>query len=81
MTDWEEIAERLAKQLAVLPFEGPSFGSNSRWPVVSATQHQRAAIVVAGPREGFGIPSPADLIYDAWNDKADNEPLTYPCPT
>lgn len=48
------------------------------WPVVSSIYRQLAAMVVIGLRDGLGVRSPADLVYEAWNDRAGNAPMDLP---
>ncbi len=138
MTDWDQLAERLAEQLAVLPAgaivkivaTGPPYRfaqfaqssasleaeligdeyldptdrptADSReaiidsgwqapdpdhvgnwwievpWPVASAIYRQLATMVITGLRDGLAVEQPADLRYEAWNEKAANEPMDLP---
>ncbi|WP_405164543.1 hypothetical protein OG203_05350 [Nocardia sp. NBC_01499] len=48
------------------------------WPISSAVRHQLAAMVITGLRDGFDIPDPASLVYDAWNSNDGNKSLILP---
>lgn len=48
------------------------------WPSASADYRHVAEMVVTGFRDGFGLPGPTGLSYEAWNERAGNRPLTLP---
>ncbi|WP_051022276.1 DUF6301 family protein [Nocardia pneumoniae] len=48
------------------------------WPNPASINHQLAAMVVAGLRDGFRIPSPNALSYDAWKAGYDNRSRELP---
>ncbi|WP_411157370.1 hypothetical protein [Nocardia terpenica] len=45
---------------------------------MSSIYRQLAAMVITGLRDGLGVRSPADLVYEAWNDRAGNAPMDLP---
>jgi hypothetical protein len=48
------------------------------WPLTTSIYHYIATMSVTGLRDGFGIHSPAELVYDAWNTNNRNDPMDLP---
>lgn len=51
---------------------------NLPWPATSAGYRRLAAMMVTALRDVFGIPSPDDLVYYAWNEGEGNARLELP---
>ncbi|MFB7877967.1 hypothetical protein ACFC06_22195 [Nocardia sp. NPDC056064] len=48
------------------------------WPVATEDYQRLAASTVTGLRDGFGIASPAALVYQGWVERAGNSDLHLP---
>lgn len=47
-------------------------------PITGDDRRRAAELAVAGLRDGYGITSPAGLVYDAWTDRAGHPDLNLP---
>ncbi|MFF3223679.1 hypothetical protein ACFYV7_12880 [Nocardia suismassiliense] len=48
------------------------------WPANSDGYRRLAARIVTGLRDGYGIPEPQNLVYQAWNDREGNREIELP---
>ncbi|WP_280221591.1 TY-Chap domain-containing protein [Nocardia neocaledoniensis] len=47
-------------------------------PITTEVRHRAAELAVTGLRDGYAIPSPTGLAYDAWTDRAGHPSLDLP---
>ncbi|MGV9408588.1 TY-Chap domain-containing protein [Nocardia sp. NPDC003693] len=60
------------------PGDWPNWWCQVPYPLPAPSSRQVAAMVVAGLRDGFHLPSPELLKYTAWDPLNSNRPLTFP---
>ncbi|MGX1810906.1 TY-Chap domain-containing protein [Nocardia sp. NPDC055321] len=60
------------------PDDWPNWWYQVPYPLPAPSSRQVAAMVVAGLRDGFHLPSPELLKYTAWDPLNSNRPLTFP---
>ncbi|WP_405167253.1 hypothetical protein OG203_20495 [Nocardia sp. NBC_01499] len=57
---------------------GDNWWLESPWPMSSATYRRLAASVVTGLRDALRVADPAELVYQAWDENADNRGIELP---